>query len=538
MPLRSQNAKSIIAFVYNNHINTAKEQTKVDIIFISPMAQYKQSDITDIYWASNEGFKGGRDPLGIQNSSIATYTKLLPGLTNLTRHIRYYSLYCWLLSEYDKLEISGKTSLHQYNFIRRAELGMAFIMKDQGVGSIVGAMFINQKRYKLIDEGIYNIADGADFDSNEKYWTFKTGAFGQYYLGSLIYYELVKIEEGRFYLRKKGKELAMAFSLSVEANTRDLFIECILDGRIEEKEINKLQSLAIHNIALKSKEWQSLNHLLIKEDEESSFRKETIYLLLRDLNNAIEIDDFVKNRFLHVNEDKSVAASFGWYFYYLCECLHYSVDSIFCLVLNKIHDLHNPPIRVLTEDIVSSIMSTLDGKYKTIDEWKNDTLGNIDELYDKLRETIKNQEYIQAAFLSLTLLLRLFNEFEMNKKAILGFEKQNDLKRQRGILSEGLNAYVSQYLSWPISKYIPTLVTQIMQEHTIIAIGKMGRNNSDLRKFIYEEGRIVLVEIRYPVETSPRVDSLFNYLKDLSYLDSNNNLTDVAYNFLRNYGKK
>ena len=88
------------------------------------MAQYKQSEITNVFWASNDGFKGGRDPLGIQNSSIATYSKLLPGLTNLTRHIRYYSLYCWLLSEYDKLEVAGQISLHQYNFIRRAELAM------------------------------------------------------------------------------------------------------------------------------------------------------------------------------------------------------------------------------------------------------------------------------------------------------------------------------------------------------------------------------------------------------------------------------
>ena len=102
------------------------------------MAQYKQTEITNVYWASNEGFKGGRDPLGIQNSSIATYSKLLPGLTNLTSHIRYYSLYCWLLSEYDELEKAKKTTLHQYNFIRRAELAMALIMKDQGVGRLLG----------------------------------------------------------------------------------------------------------------------------------------------------------------------------------------------------------------------------------------------------------------------------------------------------------------------------------------------------------------------------------------------------------------
>ena len=79
------------------------------------MPQYKQSDITSPFWASNDGFKGGRDPMGIQNSSVATYGRLLPGLTNLTGHIRYYSLYCWLLSEFVNLVKSKQTDIHQYN---------------------------------------------------------------------------------------------------------------------------------------------------------------------------------------------------------------------------------------------------------------------------------------------------------------------------------------------------------------------------------------------------------------------------------------
>ena len=47
---------------------------------------------------------------------------------------------------------------------------------------------VSQGRYKQIEDGIYDIADGADYESKDKYWTFKSGAFGQYYLGSLIYY--------------------------------------------------------------------------------------------------------------------------------------------------------------------------------------------------------------------------------------------------------------------------------------------------------------------------------------------------------------
>ena len=66
----------------------------------------------------------------------------------------------------------------------------------------------------------------------------------------------------------------------------------------------------------------------------------------------------------------------------------------------------------------------------------------------------------------------------------------------------------------------------------------MGNSNSDLRKFIFEDGRVVLVEIRYPNQTNPRIDSLYNFLQDMSYIDSEGQLTDIAYNYIENYGKE
>lgn len=504
------------------------------------MAQYKQSEISNIFWACNDGFKGGRDPLGIQNSSIATYGELLPGLTNLTSHIRYYSLYCWLLSEYDNLDKSGKTTLHQYNFIRRAELAMALIMKNQGVGAVVGAMFVSQGRYKLTKEGLYNLADGADYDSIDKYWTFKSGAFGQYYLGSLIYFELVKMEDGRFYLRTKGKELADALRNSVKKSVRELFIECILDGTLAEEEIDDLLPLAIHNIIVRSDEWGYLNNLLTQTDAKSSLRRQTVYLLLNDLQNGVEVQDFVRNRFLQVCKDSAIQASFGWYFYFLCECLHYSIDSIFCLILNKIHDLRNPSMDILSKDIVKSISLVLEkaNNYNTLKDWQENSKGKIDVLYDKLKNAIDTQDYIIASKYAITLMLRLYSEYGENKKSIREFENVYDLSRQRCILSEGLESFVGRYLSSSIPKYLELLIAQIMQEHTHIAIAKMGKNNSDLRKFIFEDGRIVLIEQRYPVETTPRVGSLYSFLQDMNYIDSDNNLTDIALHFILDYGKE
>lgn len=42
--------------------------------------------------------KSGLDPLGMQNSSINLYQRLLPGISNVTLRIRYYGFYSWAAS--------------------------------------------------------------------------------------------------------------------------------------------------------------------------------------------------------------------------------------------------------------------------------------------------------------------------------------------------------------------------------------------------------------------------------------------------------
>ena len=54
------------------------------------------------FFGERLSFIRGLDPLGLQNTSDATFSMLLPGLNNVTGRIRYYSFYCWLLDEYSK----------------------------------------------------------------------------------------------------------------------------------------------------------------------------------------------------------------------------------------------------------------------------------------------------------------------------------------------------------------------------------------------------------------------------------------------------
>lgn len=505
--------------------------------------QYSYDNIRRVFWAYSDDFKSGRDPMGIQNSSIATYGKLLPGMTNLTGHIRYYSLYCWLLVEYSRLsdEIRGKTD--QYNFIRRAELIMSFIMRGRGLNSVIGSDFIDGEKYRLTAAGAYDIAGGADYENKDRYWAYPSGAFGQYYLGSLIHYKLVRINEKAFYTGEAGRILCKAFEDSVPENVRELYVKRILEGILYPEDIPTLGNTALDAVETGSAEWHELNNLLTKVDTEhnSSLRRETIYLLLNDLKEKETPEQFVENRFLRYNNsNKEPNAEFGWYFYYLCEIFHYGIETVLCYILNKIDALHNPELSYLLDESTEEICSCFeeDCTETYLEEFITTTDAEAAELFHTLKSQIKKALYAEAVATAVGLFGAVYIKFHENRSLTEQFENINDLKRQRGILSTGLKDYVEKYFGRTLKSYIRAILVQVMNEHSFVAVSKMGHNGYDVRKFLIDDGCAVLIEIRYPTQTNPRISSLHNFLIDLGYITKENALTGTGTDFLNSYGKQ
>lgn len=176
--------------------------------------------------------------------------------------------------------------------------------------------------------------------------------------------------------------------------------------------------------------------------------------------------------------------------------------------------------------------------YDSIEEWVLDYSGEIDDQLSKLKTCIKHQDYAEAVAEALRLFVCLYQEYQDNKESILNFEQQYDLIRQRGILSEGLKEYLERYIHLSVKDYLEKAIRQVMNEHTCVAIGKMGNSDLDLRKFILENGCAYLVEMRYPNETNPRIESLHNFLVDLGYLTNDNKLTSIANKFLKEYNNE
>ena len=150
------------------------------------MAVLQKGNSISPFWGENINLITGLDPLGLQVTSEATYSTLLPGISNLTNRLRYYGFYCWLINFYFQKEKKGNQT-EQYRFIRRAELMIAIIMQSERpeITQITGSLFASNLIKESIDN--YDLAAGADKDKGNEnvYWKYASGAFGQYYFEHL-----------------------------------------------------------------------------------------------------------------------------------------------------------------------------------------------------------------------------------------------------------------------------------------------------------------------------------------------------------------
>jgi hypothetical protein len=109
--------------------------------------------------------KSGLDPLGMQNSSINLYQRLLPGISNVTLRVRYYGFYAWLALIYARR--SGDTNPKTWQkFIRRAEAVYALAAQVRGdEGGMAGILWA-QRILAPDQESVVEFARHSDPDGD------------------------------------------------------------------------------------------------------------------------------------------------------------------------------------------------------------------------------------------------------------------------------------------------------------------------------------------------------------------------------------
>lgn len=238
----------------------------------------------------------------MQATSVRLYRTLVPGLTNVTNRLRYFSFYCWAIENYEKTVHSRDTDKWA-RYIRRAEAlyALASIYVDDTTSDgMAGALWARRWKNEL-GEGRFDFRPATDDkDSKDAYLSATRGNFGQFYIASMIEEGMlessgvVPIVTDGF-----GRELAGAFRESI-GDTVDLMAEAIRSGIVDVDDLETIGEIAHPaNIPDRSRELELLRgYLLCTRDvpKGSKDRKESAWLLLDLMRCGINGDDLIAIR--------------------------------------------------------------------------------------------------------------------------------------------------------------------------------------------------------------------------------------------------
>jgi hypothetical protein len=512
---------------------------------------------TEIYktpfWAENSGFMTGRDPLGIQNSSITTYGRLLPGMTNLTLRLRYYGLYMWLLNEYDRLASKDSTQRDQYNFVRRAELIVAFLMmkKFPSEQSIIGSDYTSKKekdgQYNQL--GYYDIQLGADKNPNtvkgSVYWDFESGALGQYYAGSLIALGLIDISGKFFRLLDKGKKLATALDKNITPTQKSRFLNLIQDGKLKLEDIDGITDFALNNISPGSEEWTFYKDLLISEDGidltdktgvVTQLRKNSLKLYLEYIqleDDPVNDQNFIKLQFQSNLTHTADDASYGWHYYYVNEAFHIALETIFWSILvelepreKHLESLIRNTVEIITQEAEKSYLHG--NSDKTLRELTHEfKSSNLVETLDELERLVKSNHNASVAIAkAFHVMMIIYAKYNDRLEELKNFEQKYKIWGQKGRVYDNIELYIQKHLDKNFDAFVKESIKMVLNDHVNTAYRKMGNGESNLLKFIIEDGLIFHIQTMTPRHTSPRLRALENFMRDLNFIDSNKRITD------------
>lgn len=474
----------------------------------------------------------GLNPLGIRTASEQLFTTLLPGLNVVTLRIRYYSFYCWLLkSFYAKRTEAKKNDLQRH--IRMSELLMALIHAQSnysnGVPGITRASEIIEKGEEVINFNEDAMPKGKSVGG---YWKGSYGAFGTYYVASLQEMGLIRplIDDSNLYnVTPKtgdyisGEELADAFAKSIGPPMGNLFEECANSGVITRTQLKKLEPFfQSHNLP-ETLECSLLLDMLLQYDrpyilKESNLRKNSLRLLLSYLKDNL-VEDFSEldfARYVYDNyirgTEKSLAAA-GWYAYYLNDSRQYEALNIFDVLLNRLHESNQPGqwenIDELTSELAENVCHNLNAESCTL----NDLL-SIWESIDEPKDEMTHAFYV------------ILSNYRMNPK----YRDCKHIIRScfSNVSNDALDAFdsIDRSRDEMVIKYVKHYLTEnIIYNHYSESMRKYCQNGIPTQKLIIENGYVRAIATYSATHSSPRINTLRNYITDLGLISANNRLT-------------
>lgn len=486
------------------------------------------------YWGEEPSLVSGLNQLGIRNVSEQLFTLLLPGLNNVSIRIRYYSFYCWIIRQFyeGRQEILDKEFSR---FIRRAELLVALVnatLEDRS--GIPGINFAAAKVDS--DASVFSLKDGADIGQGKStYWANHGGVLRQYYVASLVEMGLIGQNEkypSIYNITKtdgfiNGLTLADEFAKSIGV-AGELFLDIIRRGEVTLEELKRMsRAFGMKYLSAENTERTALQQMLLQQDNplrsgSAGHRRETIRHILVYLSRyECQLKAIGFSKYMYENyQTGGDMTSWGWYVYYLDNNWQYQLTQIFHDILVELRSANSQWVAV---DDISDIMTK-----KVINDFRVDSMMTVKNFKDTLTE--KPREYSTAESIR-NLLLFYRNNLSYLHEAEMNYQKV-------GVASENFCDFMKSIecsLDASVYDYIKRLIEDIIYRHYRVSFRKMLQTQKATQKFAFENGCLRFIDNWDATNTSPRIDTIRNFLIDLNIIEAKDNidvLTDLGINLL------
>lgn len=505
----------------------------------------KKNDSIVPFWGKGKDAKTGLNQLGMRTIVEALFASLLPGMNNVTDRIRYYSFYCWLLERYKEAGAGADGKYHREDFIkflRTSEYLLAIINYYSGnTLGIPGITYV----YNHIEDSpeTINLADGIMTPTGTygSYWANRWGVFGQYYVASILDMALIGHTEANpeFFSVSPitpdlvdGTTVAAAFQNSV-GEYGELFFECVKKSSVTKTQAKELvTAFDMHSFG-NVEERDLLIQALLQKDRPASenrntwHRRDTIKYLLKyiQLNPGKEFKDqeFAKWMYdgFHQNPSSPTPTLIGWYAYYMEESWQYLSSIAFSRVLSEIDEQEWKPVRDVVNTITSEICIyitgtdnpsiTLGQAIESLPE--SSGLKTVGQAYARILEMYKeNREYVDVVPKSTSFSWLYADGLDEMFGHIRSIDDSLDSK---------FKEFVANYL-----------VKDIIYRHYRVAFIKQRQTGIASQKFIIESGCIKRIMNYGATHTSPRLVTLYGFLRDLGAI-KDNHLTGIGLDIIK-----
>jgi hypothetical protein len=495
--------------------------------------------------------KNGLDPLGMQNTSVGLYQKLLPGISNVTLRIRYYGFYAWLASIYaDRIrETNPKT---WQRFIRRAEALYALVSQRHGSEHGVAGIQWAQRRLNGTPPAEIFFADDAEPGSPTYYLKQPWGAYGAAYGSQLFEIGIFSAAGGHQIPVPSiqiGEALAREFASGFGA-LGDRYIDAIERGAVSLADLDAFMPMTPSGILHDTGERQIYQNLLFAEAglerPEDLDRRKSLLLILnlaRQLGHAPDTMDVRWALYAGCLPDGTALVFPGidlqrhsqrWWVYQANDLSHICFETLLKYVLDALETYPGGiPLARLIADCVADITASADPQPKSwaafLDEtvpalnpWSPDSLGAEATLAHEVMKAARPDQFCgpEGAYTALRLLAVLHNRVRTLAKDIKEELGAYDPSAFRSLLTE--LSFLDNHMQAEFAKTVAGLIEErVIRRHLWIALRKLRYQGDYTFLIETDDGRVRLREKDGPVFTNPRLAPTITFLKDIHLLGEN-----------------